>query len=88
MLNYKFNTIINYFITNGIVFFVSVFLMFKKRVNNTIKTISGYDLTDDSESYEGKNRLYVIYKSNKNFDRNLRSIVNNNETDGQFTPRH
>lgn len=60
----------------------------KKGGSNITKTISGFELVDNSESYDGKKiRLYVIYESNKNFDKKLRSNVNNNETEGQFTPR-
>ena len=60
----------------------------KKGGSKTTKTISGFELVDNSESYNGKKiRLYAIYESNKNFDKKLRSNVDNNETEGQFSPR-
>jgi hypothetical protein len=59
----------------------------KKGVSTTIKTISGYDLVDYPESYDGKNiGIYVIYEARKNFDRKLRSAVYSNETEGEFSP--
>lgn len=59
----------------------------KNKVSNATKTISGYDLVDFSESYDGKKiRLYVIYESSKNYRKKLRSDVNSNETEGGFSP--
>jgi hypothetical protein len=60
----------------------------KKGGINSTKTISGFELVDNSESYNGKKiRLYAIYESRYNFDKKLRSDVNNNETESQFSPR-